>query len=407
MLPALLNELDMLEQSFVLVLDDYHHIADPSVHRLLWGLLTYPPRPLQLVVTARYDPPIPPRLRSQGTVTEIRMRELRFTAAETVEFLSRCGALPLDADAIAAVEEQTEGWAVPLRLMAMQLNQQPDACSLAAPFTRCGRPLLDYLDAEVIGHLPATVQTFLVRTSILHRLTPQLCDAVAGPVVGGPDGGEGSDGDAVHTLDSAATLHMLAQTGVFTECLDEDGGWFRYHELFRLLLQRRLRSTHDPQGIDRLVQRARSWCEDHGLPQDTYEDSLDLGDSLRPKPSGQPQSPRPGIPVAAHCDQREKQPLDMLPPISAPAQYAPAPVRVEHNLREQITFREMDVLLLLSQRLTNKEIARVLSISPETVRQHAGSIYRKLGVENRRQAVVQATALGVLATENSPQPSPI
>ena len=67
----------------------------------------------------------------------------------------------------------------------------------------------------------------------------------------------------------------------------------------------------------------------------------------------------------------------------------------------------MDVLLLLNQRLSNKEIAQVLAISPETVRQHAVNIYRKLRVGNRRQAVVRTTALGVLATENAPLPSPI
>lgn len=400
-LPALLNGLDMLEQNFVLVLDDYHHIADPSVHQLLWGLLTYPPRPLQLVVTTRYDPPIPPRLRSQGTVTELRMRDLRFTAAETAKFLSRCGTKLWDADATAAVVEQTEGWAVPLRLMAMHLDQQPDVASLEAALSRCGRPLLDYLDAEVIGRLPATVQTFLTRTSILHRLTPRLCDAVAG--AGGPEGVNGSNADVAHDLDSAATLQWLIQAGIFTECLDENGGWFRYHELFRLLLQRRLRSTHDPQEIDRLVQRARRWREEHGLPEDTDQDSIDLGDSLRSIPSVQAQSPQPGVLVAALCVQRQKQPLNMLPPTSAPAQCAPVQVRGEHNLRELITFREMDVLLLLNQRLTNKEIARVLEISPETVRQHAGNIYRKLGVGNRRQAVVRAIALGVIATENSPQ----
>ena len=49
----------------------------------------------------------------------------------------------------------------------------------------------------------------------------------------------------------------------------------------------------------------------------------------------------------------------------------------------------------------------MLAISPETVRQHAGNIYRKLGVGNRRQASVRATALGVLTTENLRQPSPI
>ena len=202
-LPALLNEIDMLEQNFVLVLDDYHHIADPSVHQLLWGLLTRPPRPLQLVVTARYDPPIPPRLRSQGTVTEIGMRELRLTAAETAEFLSRCGAPRSDADATVAVVEQTEGWAVPLRLMAMQLDQQPDVSSLEAALSRCGRPLLDYLDAEVIGRFArhgADISDTHLDTAPARAVRAVDRRGCAGASVGGPDGVNGSNGDVAHLL---------------------------------------------------------------------------------------------------------------------------------------------------------------------------------------------------------------
>ena len=55
-----------------------------------------------------------------------------------------------------------------------------------------------------------------------------------------------------------------------------------------------------------------------------------------------------------------------------------------------LTNRELDVLLLLRQRFSNKEIASQLFISPETVRKHAASIYRKLGVHGRRQAVEAA-----------------
>jgi LuxR family maltose regulon positive regulatory protein len=77
---------------------------------------------------------------------------------------------------------------------------------------------------------------------------------------------------------------------------------------------------------------------------------------------------------------------------------APLPAQPALNLRDVLTYREMDVLLLLCQRLSNKEIARSLGISTETVRQHTVNLYRKLGVENRRQAIVQADALG-LSTE--------
>ncbi len=65
------------------------------------------------------------------------------------------------------------------------------------------------------------------------------------------------------------------------------------------------------------------------------------------------------------------------------------------DLHHLLTHREMDVLRLLDQRLTNKEIARRLGISTETVRQHTIRLFRKLNVENRRQAIVVARAHGL------------
>ncbi len=58
--------------------------------------------------------------------------------------------------------------------------------------------------------------------------------------------------------------------------------------------------------------------------------------------------------------------------------------------------RELDVLILLEERLSNKEIARRLVISPSTVKRHTLSIYAKLGVGSRREAVAKARRLGVL-----------
>jgi LuxR family transcriptional regulator, maltose regulon positive regulatory protein len=64
------------------------------------------------------------------------------------------------------------------------------------------------------------------------------------------------------------------------------------------------------------------------------------------------------------------------------------------DVRALLTYRELDVLKLLCLRLTNKEIARELGISTETVRQHTVNLFRKLQVSNRRQAVVVARSLG-------------
>lgn len=70
------------------------------------------------------------------------------------------------------------------------------------------------------------------------------------------------------------------------------------------------------------------------------------------------------------------------------------------DLVESLTYREMDVLQLLVERPTNKEIARELNISTETVKRHMVNIFQKLNVENRRQAVAQARNLGILPEKN-------
>ena len=66
------------------------------------------------------------------------------------------------------------------------------------------------------------------------------------------------------------------------------------------------------------------------------------------------------------------------------------------SLIEPLTERELEVLQLLAQGLANREIARQLFISLPTVKSHTRNIYGKLGVHNRRQAVTEAKALGIL-----------
>jgi RNA polymerase sigma factor (sigma-70 family) len=67
----------------------------------------------------------------------------------------------------------------------------------------------------------------------------------------------------------------------------------------------------------------------------------------------------------------------------------------DSSLVEQLTPRELDVLALLAQGLTNKEIAQQLVITPGTVRQHTNNLYKKLKVNNRLQAVAKASDLEI------------
>lgn len=73
---------------------------------------------------------------------------------------------------------------------------------------------------------------------------------------------------------------------------------------------------------------------------------------------------------------------------------------VDHDRRQSsqptLTARELDVLRLLVAGNSNREIGEQLYLSPDTVKTHLGNVYRKLGVEGRTQAVVQAMQLHLL-----------
>lgn len=62
-----------------------------------------------------------------------------------------------------------------------------------------------------------------------------------------------------------------------------------------------------------------------------------------------------------------------------------------------LSARERMIVLLMSNGLSNKEIARELRIAPETVKSHAKSIFWKLTVRSRAQAVFRAAVLGLIS----------
>lgn len=90
----------------------------------------------------------------------------------------------------------------------------------------------------------------------------------------------------------------------------------------------------------------------------------------------------------------DAQPLTL--PESAPADAASAPAV---DAAAVLSMREREVLALLAGGLSNKELARRLNVSENTIKTHLANVYGKLGVEGRVQAVMAAQRLGM-------QPSP-
>lgn len=88
--------------------------------------------------------------------------------------------------------------------------------------------------------------------------------------------------------------------------------------------------------------------------------------------------------------------LDQLSALADSAQNGKKAPANQSVLIEELTERELEVLDLIAQGKTNKQIAAVLVISPGTVKAHTSNIYRKLDVSNRTEAVALARELEIL-----------
>ncbi|NIO69567.1 MAG: LuxR family transcriptional regulator, partial [Anaerolineae bacterium] len=186
-LTALINQINTIPDTFVLVLDDYHLITAQPIHDALAFLLDHLPSNMHLIISTRTDPSLPiARLRGRGQVTELRQTDLRFTLDEAAEFLNQVMRLHLSADDVTVLASRTEGWIAGLQMAAVSMQGQEDVAGFIQAFTGSDRYILDYLVEEVLQRQPESVQTFLLQTSILDRLTGPLCDAVIGslPLVG-------------------------------------------------------------------------------------------------------------------------------------------------------------------------------------------------------------------------------
>ena len=269
-LTTLLNEIAAIPEHVMLVLDDYHLIDSKVVDEALTFLLEHLPPHMHLVIATREDPDLPlARLRARGQLTELRAADLRFTPAEAAEFLNEMMRLNLSAEDITALETRTEGWIAGLQLAALSMQGHQDAASFIQSFTGSHRFVLDYLVEEVLHQQSESIQAFLLRTSILDRMSAPLCEAVLRLPAG--------SGQEI--------LEYLERANLFIVALDNQRRWYRYHHLFVELLRQRLHqsvsSGNEEAGVSEYHIRASQWYEDNALEIEAFHHAAAANDIER------------------------------------------------------------------------------------------------------------------------------
>jgi LuxR family maltose regulon positive regulatory protein len=264
-LSLLLNEINDGSDEFALVLDDYHSLDSKQIDEGLSFLIENMPQQMHVIIATREDPNLPlARYRASAQLTELRINELRFTNSEAADFLNLTMGLNLSTEEITALEIRTEGWISGLQLAALSMQGLEDTTSFIHSFTGSHRFILDYLIEEILHQKPEPIQNFLMQTSILERLCAPLIEAVL------------SDS----SINGHEILEQLERTNLFIIALDNERHWYRYHHLFREMLQNQLTRTYPDQIMD-LHQRASDWYSKNDFIYEAISHALVIQDWSR------------------------------------------------------------------------------------------------------------------------------
>src|SRR5262249_41125567 len=139
------------------------------------------------------------------------------------------------------------------------LRTHDDPPAAIRSFSASHRHVAGFLSEEVLDLVDPDRRDFLIRTSVLPRFTAALCD------------------EALERENSASLLAELERSNLFLIPLDSRGEWFRYHHLFRELLELELNSA-DAAAAAGIHARASSWFLERGLLEEGVEHAFATGD---------------------------------------------------------------------------------------------------------------------------------
>ena len=255
----------------VLILDDFHLVDDAvDVRHITRELLAKAPERLTIVFASRRAPSVPlARLRAVGDVAELGTNELRFDATETAQLFIETYGRRLDADVLSDLAERTEGWIASLQLVQAALRDRSPAeiRRFVRSLNGADHEMYDYLAEEVVGELDEDLQRFLMETSILQVVTPELAEVVSD-----------RNAEDVGRLTAAAerlTLLSRISGGPRTH--------LRYHPLVREFLEARLRASDGAVAVAALHRRvaAAAAATDWRIAAFHYREAGDIGAVLQ------------------------------------------------------------------------------------------------------------------------------
>jgi LuxR family maltose regulon positive regulatory protein len=252
-------------EPLVLVLDDAHLVRSRPALEAVAAIADHIPEDSLLVLAGRVTPRLPiAALRAGGRLFEVGADELALSPREG-QLLLRSAGLDSSFTEVVELVRRCEGWPAALYLAALALRESEDQPTRAAdpiPFGGADKHVSDYLRAEYLSKLRPGAIRFLRRTSVVEPMSGALCDAV------------------LRDVGSGRELEKIERANLFLVSLDRERVSYRYHRLFRDVLQREL-ADHEPELVPILHRRATDWYEARGELEHALEHADAAGDAER------------------------------------------------------------------------------------------------------------------------------
>lgn len=250
-LPGLVNALGSAP-GVALILDDLHLVENERSITVVGYLCDHVPPGARLLVASRRVSRLPlAHPRARGDLLEVGASDLALTGPEVDRLLQAAG-VALDGGALEAVVDRAEGWPAVITLAALTLGAADED---DVPRPADDRSVVDFLSEQLLSQQPERRLSFLLRASVLERLSASLCDAV------------------LERNDSAAMIAEVEEANLFLLPLDRARRWYRFHHLFRDVLRGEL-ARRDPDSVEPLHRRAAEWHMRHGRPEEAVRHAL-------------------------------------------------------------------------------------------------------------------------------------
>jgi LuxR family transcriptional regulator, maltose regulon positive regulatory protein len=260
--PKFVSAIASMRLPVTLVLDHIEAVTNKRCLNTIAELALHLPLGWQFALASRTKVPLPTaRLRAQGGIVEVGADDLAMSPEEASSLLEGAGVKP-DVASTSELVQRTEGWPTGLYIAALAIRAGTRQSEVGFTFTGDDRYMGDYLRSELLDRVSDSEVSFLTRTAVLDRMCGSLCDAILGATASG------------------RVLEQMESRNLLVVPLDRRREWYRYHHLFRELLQAELR-RREPDLVRDLHFRAAEWYEANAMPEAAIEHAQAAGDHDR------------------------------------------------------------------------------------------------------------------------------